>query len=137
MAWVLKKITEEIWKGIPPSENDSMTNEDGARIIVAGRDMNGFQTVFIYEHVDIKFEFKAKRSSKNWKDYSTPGKKDWSNFALGPSCDVWLDTRHLSRQLSPDELNTIKANITEFLTKEFSRCRVAIAPYAETIAKYY
>jgi hypothetical protein len=137
VAWVLKKITEGIWKGIPPSEKECMTNDDGIRIIVAGRDRNGFQTVFIYEHGDIKFEFKARRSEKNWTNYSTPEKKDWSNFALGPSCDVWIDTRYLPRQLLPDELNTIKSYITEFLTKEFSRCRSAIAPYAETIARYY
>jgi len=49
----------------------------------------------------------------------------------------WLDTRNLPRQLSADELDTIKNTITEFLTKEFRRCRVAIAPYAETVAKYY
>ena len=137
MAWVLKKITEEIYRGIPPHETECMTNDDGVRIIVAGRDMNGSQTVFIYEHGDMKFQFKAHRSSKNWVDYSTPGKKDWSNFALGPSCDVWLDTRYLSTRLLPDELNAIKANITEFLTKGFSRCRSAIAPHAEMIAKFY
>jgi hypothetical protein len=136
VAWLLKKITEEIFKGIPPQEKECMTNNDDVRIIVVGRELNG-QTVFISEHGEVKFAFKAKRSSKNWMDYSTPGKKDRSNFALGPSCDVWLDTRFLSRQLSLDELHAIKANITEFLTKEFSRCRLAVAPYAETIARFY
>jgi hypothetical protein len=121
-------ITEQFYPFLPLHEYECMASDNGVRIVVFGREMNGCQTIFIYEYFDIKFELKAHRSSKDWISYEKPGIDDWSDFALGPSCVVWLDTRGL-RPLSNDEWGMIRDNITEFLVKEFHRCRTAIAPY--------
>jgi hypothetical protein len=42
MAWVLTELTEDLFPGIgiPISPHDCMTNDDGVRIIVVGRDLH-------------------------------------------------------------------------------------------------
>jgi hypothetical protein len=135
MTWNLTVTTEQLYPFLPPRETECMTNEDGVRILVFGREKNGCQTVFIYEYLDVKFQFKAHQSSRDWVSYIKPGTDDRSDFALGPSCTVWLDIRGL-RQLSDREVEIIEHNISDFLINEFHRYRMAISPNAETVEYY-
>jgi hypothetical protein len=64
MTWHLTEITEQFIPGLPPREKQCMINDDGVRIIVFGRNLNEFQTIFIYEHSDIIFEFTARQVAK-------------------------------------------------------------------------
>jgi hypothetical protein len=136
-VWVLQQTDEHIYQGLPRLLYDCMVNDCGARIIAFGRESNGFQTVFIYTHDDVRVCFKAmRRPGKDWIDYSLTGKRE-NNFALGPNCDVWIDTRSRFSQYrvpSSDELGTIKEQVAEFLIKEFHLCRLAIAPYPQQVS---
>jgi hypothetical protein len=116
-----------------------MVHDSGARIIACGRRGNGFETVFMYAHDDLRVEFKAmRRPGKDWVDYSLAGKREY-NFALGPECSVCVFARYAyswPRTPSDEEVVIIKKNIAEFLTNEFYKCGLAVAPYPQTISFY-
>lgn len=133
MAWVLKEIVERVYEQIPiPFSGECMINEDGVRIILFGRDLHDFQNIFIFEYIDIKLKFSARRSPKGWTDYGASA-KERANFALGPDCVTWIDTRFMTRQLLDQEIEYIKTTITEFLTNEYRRTKHAVSPYPETV----
>ena len=136
MTWAMHEYMEDRTENnLPPRKHQFMLNDDGVRIELVGRHLNYYQSIFDYSHGDIKIRFQGYRPSDNWVDYD-PTNKTYANFALGPVCRVWLDDRHMPRRLSADEKNIIKANVTEFLTKEFWRFEEAVAPHPEIVSFY-
>ena len=125
--WTLTETTEQFYKNVPASTKQCVISNNGVKIVIFGREFNTFQTTFIYEHAGVKFDFFAFRADQSI-DYDPTG-KTFANFALGPVCKVIIDERFLATKLSDDDRGLIRSNITEFLTQEFHRCRLAVSPY--------
>jgi hypothetical protein len=135
MTWTLQRI-EETPEGLWPMTREIASNDQGASIEPWGSTLAGRQVLFKYNHQDIAFEFQARRSPRCDAQHGELVDTD-SNFPLGPVCEVWIDDRPMRfgghRPLAAAEWETVKWNITEFLTTTFNLCRLSAAPYAEQI----
>jgi hypothetical protein len=132
MTWTLQRI-EETPEGHFPIIREIASNDEGASIEPWGVSLGNRSVLFKYAHNDIVVEFSARRSSR----YTDDAIGNKVPFPVGPICDAWIDDRPMRfgghRPLSTAEWETIKRNITDFLTTTFNLCRPAAPPNIEQV----
>jgi hypothetical protein len=129
MAWAIKERPGDF----PSSPRlQFAVNDDGVQIEASGYRPEGYVVVFDYRDGDIATRFFVNRPPDNWVNYD-PTRTTDRNYALGPVAEVLIDKNRTIRDLSPEQFDTIKKNISEFLIREFPRFRLAHSPYPETV----